>query len=85
MNLEYSLILKPFSRIIEVSLPLGPVETPTADLFWIYSIKHLFLSMEQALFPIRKWLVAFTLLVSLFHQWVYLDMTMRHYCSLQGS
>lgn len=33
MNLEYSLILKPFSRIIEVSLPLGPVETPTADLF----------------------------------------------------
>lgn len=71
--------------MIEVGLPLGPVGTPTADLVWIYSIRHVFLSMEQALCPNRKWLVAFTLLVPLFHQWAYLDMTMSHYCNFQGS
>lgn len=55
MNLERSLILCPFSKIIE--LPLGPMSSKPWVLFRAYKSRYVFLPEKHTLNPVKKKLV----------------------------
>lgn len=69
-NLEYSLILYPFSKILVVSLSWGLWVPQPWILSHIYSIRHtIFLPVDRSLVTSRKWMVTSKTFVPLLHSW----------------
>lgn len=56
MSLGVGLILHPFSRIIEVGSPLGPMTCLTTGSWTDNVARYEFHLVEQDLYPVGKWL-----------------------------
>lgn len=54
MYLERSLIVNLFSKIIIMNLPLGPLSSSAMNSWQMYSTRHKFLPVEQAINSVRK-------------------------------